>query len=260
VTWPTKWRRRAQLAAYQKLSAERRRRIGEKRALQSFHRAARLSAAYRELLAEAGIEPTRVRSLDDFRRLPLVLDKANTFQRFTLEELCLPGTLDNLAGILTSSGHSGRFAFGLSTRQQVRRATDFIDLGLEQAFGVDRRRSLLINCLPMGVRFASRAATVAEVSVREDMALAIAEKFRSLYEQIILVGDPLFLKRLCDYAEERGIDWSDTRLHLIIGEEVFGEAYRDYLAAHFTIDPDQPETGLIGSSMGVGELGLNLFF
>jgi phenylacetate-CoA ligase len=260
VNWPTKWRRRAQLAAYGKLSAERRQWIGEKRALQNFRRAARLSAAYRRLLAEAGIDPAQVRSIADFRRLPLVLSKDNTFQRFTLEELCLPGALDNLAGILTSSGHSGRFAFGLSTHRQARRAADFIDLGLEQAFGVDRRRSLLINCLPMGVSFPSRAATVAEVSVREDMALAIAEKFRSLYEQIILVGDPLFLKRLCDFAEERGIDWSDTRLHLIIGEEVFGEAYRDYLAAHFAIDPDQPETGLIGSSMGVGELGLNLFF
>ena len=42
--------------------------------------------------------------------------------------------------------------------------------------------------------------TVATVSVREDMAVALVRAFGAYYEQILLVMDPLFAKRLIDYA------------------------------------------------------------
>ncbi|MDO8942447.1 MAG: hypothetical protein Q7U75_04650, partial [Desulfobacterales bacterium] len=168
--------------------------------------------------------------------------------------------ITSLASVLTSSGHgAGGFALGLSTRQQFRNTPRLIDLGLEMAFDIDRRRTLLINCLPMGVTFSSDAVCVANVSVREDMACAIVQQAGNLFEQIILCGDPLFLKRLCDYSEATGVDWSQHRLHVIVGEETFPETFRDYLASVLHIRIDASDGGLIGSSMGVGELGLNLF-
>jgi phenylacetate-CoA ligase len=167
---------------------------------------------------------------------------------------------NNLASVLTSSGHGGGgFALGLSTRKQMRATPFDIDLGLALAFDIDRHRTLLINCLPMGVTFQSDTVCVANVSVREDMACAIVEQAGDLFDQIVLCGDPLFLKRLCDFSEARGIDWSRYRMHAIVGEESFGESFRDYLATTLHIDPDSTDGGMIGSSMGVGELGLNLF-
>src|SRR5690606_21152796 len=189
-----------------------------------------------------------------------VLNKTNTFARFPLDQLCHPGALDNLAGVLTSSGHGARFGYGLTTWSQSRQASDAIDLGLEYAFQTDSRKTLLINTLPMGVRFSSNSVTVAETSVREDMAVALATEFGKFFEQIILVGDPLFLKLVTDYCKERHIEWRQHKVHLIIGEETFGEHFRDYLARHFVLDNDDPSNGLIGSSMGVAELGLNLFY
>lgn len=47
---------------------------------------------------------------------------------------------------------------------------------------------------------------------------------------------------------------------MIVGEEAFGERYRDYLAARLGLDADDPEGGLIGSSLGIGEIGLNLLY
>lgn len=229
-----------------------------RRALAQFRRAAKLPA-YATLLAEAGVDPRSIRHWPDFARLPL-LGKHNTFQRFSLEDLCVPGTLDKLAGVLTSSGQSGKFAFGLTTRRQSRRAPFFIDLALEASFRVDRFKTLLINALPMGVGFASNTVTVAQTSVREDMVLALADKFGPHYEQIILVVDPLFLKRLCDTSRDRGFDWRRFRVHAIIGEETFGEHFRAYVGNILGTDPDHWDGPLLGASMGAGELGLNLFF
>lgn len=234
---------------------------GEKRLLAVFKRAAKHSLAYQTLLAEAGVRLADIRTLGDVLLHAPILNKANTFQRFNVRQLLRDHIVaDDLASVLTSSGHGGNgFALGLSTRQQARNAAWSIDLGLELAFGVDQRRTLLVNCLPMGVTFSSEAVCVANVSVREDMACAVIQQTDELFEQIILCGDPLFLKRLCDYSQEIGLDWRRYRMHVILGEETFPETFRDYLAQVLGNNPDSLESGLIGSSMGVGELGLNLF-
>jgi phenylacetate-CoA ligase len=235
--------------------------LGEKKLLNTFRRAAQRSPAYRQLLQDAGVQAGSVLSPADFARLCPLLEKSNTFHRFPLDQLLVSDVKPaQLASVLTSSGHGkSGFALGLSTRAQYQSTPFLIDLGLDIAFDVDRRRTLLINCLPMGVTFQSAAVCVANVSVREDMACAIVEQAGSLFEQIVLCGDPLFLKRLCDYAGERGIDWSRHRVNVIIGEETFTESFRDYLAGCLQIQNGRADGGWIGSSMGVGELGLNLF-
>lgn len=230
-----------------------------KRAVGVFKKAARVIPAYRTLLNECGVDPKAINSWEDFQKLP-VTGKHNTFQRFNLEELCRPGVLDKLAGVLTSSGQSGNFAFGLTTRKQAKSANFMIDLGLEATFEVDRYKTLLLNALPMGVGFTSNAVTVAETSVREDMVLALADKFGPYFEQIILVTDPVFLKLLCDTSRDRGFDWKRFRVHAVIGEETIGENFRSYIGNVLGTDPDDYYGPILGASMGAGELGLNLFF
>ena len=84
------------------------------------------------------------------------------------------------------------------------------------------------------------------------MACAIVKQAGDLFEQIVLCGDPLFLKKLCDYSQDIGLDWRRYRLNAIVGEETFTESFRDYLASVLGIDPDDPGSGLIGSSMPYG--------
>lgn len=254
--------RRILLAMLRRQSPERLLAAGLRRLPAQVKHAARVSPAYRLLLGEAGLD-----TLPDvpasvlLERLP-VLEKADVFERFSIRELLdrrlAPG---DLGGVLTSSGHGGSsFAFGLSTHRQLRGSARLIDLGLEQAIGIDRRSTLLINCLPMGVFFTSNTVCVANVSVREDMALAILRQAGPLFDQSILCVDPLFCKRLLDHADAENHDWGRLPTHAIIGEETFAEEFRDYLAARLQVDPDAPCAPLLGSSMGVGELGLNLFF
>lgn len=222
--------------------------------------AARHSRAYRILLQEHGISPASLPALTDLSVLP-VLTKANTFERFTLAHLARPLPVETLADVLTSSGRSGRsFGFRLTARGQHETSWFDIDLGLQDVFHVDQRPTLLVNCLPMGVVFRSRAVAVANVSVREDMACSILRDVGPHFQQTLLCTDPLFIRQLLDEARATGVDWTALNTSVIIGEEVLVEAQRDYIAARMGIDPDRDPHRLIGSSFGVGELGLNLLF
>jgi phenylacetate-CoA ligase len=226
----------------------------------AFQRAASCVPAYRRLLQEHGVDPASIVDYESFTARCPILTKANTFEQFPIDQLCAEGAIGDLASVLTSSGHGGRFSFGLSTRRQQAEAAAMIDAALDAAFEIGRRRTLIINCLPMGVGFSSAAATVATTSVREDMATALVTTFGSHYEQMVIVADPLFLRRLIDYAHERGVDWRRHRLGVVIGEEIFGEHFRSYVAGKLGLDLERQVGSSIMSSFGVGELGLHLCF
>ncbi len=232
----------------------------EARLIGEFRRAAAGVPAYRVLLEEHRVRVEEVRDLASFSRWCPLLSKKNTFSRFPLDQLSIGGALLDVADVLTSSGHGGRFSFGVISRSQASASAELIDRAFDDAFGVASRRTLAINCLPMGVIFSSHLMTVATTSVREDMAVALVEAFGHHYDQIVLVGDPLFMKRLADHAGERGLDWSRYRVNAIIGEDVFGEHFRGYLAKCLGLSLDKPGLGYIMSSFGVGELGLHLCY
>lgn len=225
-----------------------------------FHQVASTYPWYRTLLDERGVSPDAVRSVDDFVRLCPPLGKHNTFARFPIHELAAATPLTGLAGVLTSSGHGGQFSFGLISRAEQASGGAAIDAALDAAFEVCSRPTLAVNCLPMGVTFASERMTVATTSVREDMALALVETFGPAFAQVLLVADPLFLKRLVDYAAGRLFDWRRYRVQVVVGEEVFGEHFRRYMSSRLGLgSAEHPDTYLM-SSFGVGELGLHLLF
>lgn len=233
--------------------------VATERLLAAFQRASAVPG-YRLLLDEGGVDPSAIVDVDSFTARCPILTKSNTFARFPIDQLCVAGTMNDLADVLTSSGHSGRFSFGLSTRQQHADTGDLLDRAFDEAFEVKTRRTLAINCLPMGVTFSSKAMTVATTSVREDMAVALLKTFGQHYDQVLITIDPLFVRRLLDCADEQGVDWSRHRVRLVLGEELFGERFRSYLAARLGLNLDGADAGSIISSFGVGELGLHLCY
>jgi phenylacetate-CoA ligase len=230
----------------------------EKLVLEAFHRAAPRVPAYRTLLAEAKIETNSIRTISDFERLP-VLEKATTFQRFDISQLCLDGQLGRLGTVLTSSGHSGIFAFGLTAAEDVAFASAWIDELLDVLFSVRSKPTLLINCLPMGVKVPTLACTLAETSVRPDMVIGLVEEFAHHFTQIILVGEAAFIKNTLELGQRAGIEWSRLMVQVIVGEEPLAENARKYIESILGVDSREASHGMVASSMGVAELGLNLF-
>jgi phenylacetate-CoA ligase len=228
--------------------------------LTEFHRAAMYVPAYGVLLREHGVRAVDVQDVGTFSRVCPVLSKVNTFDRFTLPELTVGGRLQDVGEVLTSSGHGGRFSFGVISRAEAAASASFVDAGLDAAFDVKSKKTLAINCLPMGVAVSSHCMTVATTSVREDMAVALVKTFGADYDQIVLIGDPLFMKRLTDHAREQSVDWSRHHVGVVVGEETFGEHFRAYIGSCLGLEPDRPGGGHIMSSFGAAELGLNLCF
>jgi len=234
----------------------------EEAVLSAFRSAAEDVPAYKRILAAAGVRPGDVRSLDDFQTRVPILDKARTFGEFPVAELCRGGRLGEPASVLTSSGHSREFAFGLYPPAGANAEIEQTDCALDKLFQVRSRRTLLVNCLPMGVRVPTRACTVGDTSVRPDMATALVRQFGPEYEQIILVGETAFIKHVLELGLRDGVNWRELLVHVIAGEELLAENARKYLEGILGIESARGglETGMIGSSMGVAEIGLNLFF
>lgn len=228
--------------------------------LAEFGRAAMFVPAYATLLDEHGVRSSDVWNVETFSRVCPLLSKVNTFDRFPLPDLCVGGRLQDVGGVLTSSGHGGRFSFGVVSRTEAAASAGFVDAALDAAFGVRSRKTLVINCLPMGVVVPSDVTTVATTSVREDMAVSLVKTFASDYDQLVLIGDPLFMKRLTDHAAEQLVDWRRYRVHAVIGEETFGENFRAYIGDALGLKPGRPGSGHIISSFGVAELGLHLCY
>ena len=227
-------------------------------ALEAFRRAAGSVPAYRTILNEARVNVASIQTANDFSTLP-VLEKAGTFQRFGIAELCRDGQFGRLGSVLTSSGHSGIFAFGLNDLESTAATAAWIDDLLDFLFEVRSKPTLLINCLPMGVKVPSQACTLAETSVRPDMAVGLVKALGSHFSQIILIGDAAFLKNLLESGRRSGVDWTAMRVHVIAGEEPLAENARRYLGDLLGTDGTEPDKGIIASSMGVAEVGLNLF-
>jgi len=234
--------------------------IFQNKTLAAFRRAAAEVPAYQKILRHHNVDPAQIRSLDDFSRSVPILDKKSTFGSFPVKELCRHGNIIHPAGVLTSSGHSGQFAFGIYSAKSANSETAQLDRAMNYFIQTKTKPTLLINCLPMGVQVPTRLCTVGQVSVRPDMAIALIRQFASSYEQIALIGETAFIKLVLELGIKSGIDWKSLRVHIFLGEEPLAENARLYFEFLLGIDENAPDKSLILSSMGVAELGLNLFF
>lgn len=232
---------------------------GERRLLQTFHRAASLVPAYRELLRAGGVDASAVRSVRDFAEMVPVVDKETVFVRNRLRDLCIGGSLDGLASFHCSSGHSGVFSFGVETWRELVASARQLEFSLDLAFNVLRRKTLIINCLPMGVKVRTCTVPVADTSVRSDVVLALIEKLSDDFEQFILIGESLFLKKVLEDGIDRGTPWRDLLIHVVTGGEYIAESMRSYFAGIVGFDFSDPSKGSMLVSMGLSELGLSLF-
>ena len=167
----------------------------------------------------------------------------------------------DLAEVLTSSGHGGRFSFGLSTRRQK-----------ADASGHDRlrpRRGIFDLAAPYACHQLSadgRGILVRDGNGGDDQRARGHGHGAGEHVRGALRPDRPRDRSACSCAacsttgSERGVNWRKYRLGVVIGEEIFGEHFRSYVACKLGLDVDEPDGGYIMSSFGVGELGLHLCF
>ncbi len=234
-------------------------RMGEDAVLEAFRLAAEQVPGYHDLLNRRGVVPAHVKDLPSFKALVPVVDKEQIFVPYGMAALCRGGTLDRVKSILPSSGHSGIFAFSVNTPTNIENTAKMVDLALEYCLGVSKRKGFVVNTYPMGVNIHTGLPT-ANAGVNVDIALALVKTFAQKFEQLILIGQPLFIKRLIEEGLEQGVDWAALRTTVATGGEGASESWRTYVSHRIGLtDPDRPQGRLVAASLGVGELDLNLF-
>jgi phenylacetate-CoA ligase len=121
----------------------------EAKLLELFRGAARDVPAYRRFLADRGVEPASVSSLEEFRRLPLTT-KDNYYRPNPLPELCRHGALDACDMVALSSGCTGEPAvWPRFVSDELGSAARFEQV-LAGAFQAHERRTLAVICFALG--------------------------------------------------------------------------------------------------------------
>jgi len=216
---------------------------GEQRALALFHAAAEHVPAYKDFLKKHGIQPDKIKTIEDFKKLPLI-DKENYLRAYPLEKLCWYGELSSTQMISVSSGSSGKPFFW--PRGQILDAETALEheLFLASFFELDKKSTLFIVCFAMGMYVAGPVTmrsvlhlgekgypvTVVTPGYSPDDVLNIIPGIADKYDQVVLAGYPPYIKEILDQGIDRGIKWKNIRLRFLLAGEGFNESWRTYVA------------------------------
>lgn len=211
----------------------------ERRALALFAAVAASVPAYQAFLAEHGIDPAQVRSIDDFRALPL-LTKDNYLRRHPLAQLCRGGQLSGCDMIAVSSGSTGEPTFWpRSVADEFAVATRFEQV-FHDSFAADQRTTLAVVCFALGTwvggmytasccrHLAAKGYPITVITPGSDVEeiLRVITALGREFEQVVLLGYPPFLKGVVDIGLARGVPWPEYHVKLVLAGEVFSEEWR----------------------------------
>lgn len=237
-------------------------------ALSVFRSSAANVPAYTKFLASRGINPERIKSVEDFQSLPLT-DKANYMRVYPLPERCKGGSLTACDRLAVSSGSTGLSTFW------PRAMVDELDVALRfeqvfrQAFQAHERDTLAVVCFPMGnwvggVFTASCCwhlaqkgypLTVATPGNKVDEILRVVRDLSPYFQQTVLLGYPPFVKDVVDNGKAQGMDWGAHAIRFVFAGEVFSEEWRALMLDRVgTSSPCHGSASLYGTADG-GVLG-----
>lgn len=226
----------------------------ERAALRSFRRAALASRGYRAHLERLGVDHREVARLSE---VPYT-DKRSVFGD-DLEMWLDGGRVADAAELLTSSGQTGQFSVGVTSRSERRAQERAMDAVVRSLGGGEDSSTLLINCLPMGIAVPTRLATVATPSVHLEMAVEILVRAGARFDRVVIAAEPLFLKELAETAlRAHGPAFGERVVACFVGGEWVAESWRRYVSELFGFSAvPGPRVGVM-VSMGAAEVGVHV--
>ncbi len=211
----------------------------EQQALALFASVATTVPAYRALLAEHGVDPAAVRTVEDFRALPL-LTKDNYLRRHRMAQRCRGGELVGCDMVAVSSGSTGEPTFWpRSVADEFAVATRFEQVFYD-SFDAAQRSTLAVVCFALGTwvggmytasccrHLATKGYPITVITPGSNVEeiLRVVTALGPQFEQVVLLGYPPFLKGVIDTGRARGVPWPDYRIKLVLAGEVFSEEWR----------------------------------
>lgn len=221
---------------------------GEQRALKIFYSAATRVPAYKDFLKRHKLRPETIRTIKEFQSVPIT-DKKNYVQAYPLEKRCFDGDLTKTNIIAVSSGTTGEPTFWPRGGFQDFEAAVVHELFYRFHFSIDKYSTLLVIGFPFGMYVSGVATlqpsslvaakgydlTIASVGNNKSDILRVVQNVQKHYEQVVLVGHPLFIKDVIETGKRMGISWDKKRLHAMFCSQGFSEKWRRYVLSQANV-------------------------
>lgn len=214
----------------------------EEAVLKLFHEAADRVPAYKDFLHVSGVNPKTVKTIADFKQLPII-DKKNYLTKYPLPQLCWDGTLQHSKIISVSSGSTGEPFFWPRGDWQDREGVDLHLRLYKDIFNADHKSTLVVICFSMGTWIAGSYTTTSTFGtvnqgmkinlvtpgIEKEEAVKAIKYLGASYDQIIIAGYPPFTKDILDEGRAQGIKWSRLNVKFMWAGESFSEEWRDFV-------------------------------
>lgn len=240
----------------------------EAEAVALFHETARSVPAYGAFLKEHGVDSAAIRSIQDFRRLPLVT-KDNYLRRFPLSALTRGGHLEACDMVALSSGSTGEPSlWPRALTDELAVAVRFEQV-FHDSFAADTRPTLAVVCFALGTwvggmftaaccrHLAAKGypITVVTPGSNRDEILRTVGALAPQFSQTVLLGYPPFLKDVIDHGNSDGIEWGSLDIGLVTAGEVFSEEWRSLICERAGIADPRYRTASLYGTADAGVLG-----
>ncbi|WP_036476620.1 phenylacetate--CoA ligase family protein [Myxosarcina sp. GI1] len=236
--------------------------------LSLFHDVAKSVPAYQSFLAERAIDPDSIQTIEDFQTLPLIT-KENYLQRHSLPDLCRQGKIEDCDAIAVSSGSTGKPTFWPRFfTDELQIATRFEQIFYD-SFAADRGRTLAVICFTLGTwvggmytasccrYLASKGYPVTVITPGNNKAeiLRVVGEIGNNFDRVVLLGYPPFLKDVIDTGINRGIEWQQYQIKLVMAGEVFSEEWRDLVGQRIGSQNPYYDSASLYGTADAGVLG-----
>jgi phenylacetate-CoA ligase len=218
--------------------------------------------AYQRFLGVHGIDPTSVRTVEDFQRLPLTT-KDNYQRVYSLPDLCRDGRLDGCDMIAVSSGSSGTPTVWPRSLADELHVAERFEQVFRDGFEATDVSTLAVVCFPLGTwvgglfttacvrHLAAKGYRITTVAPGNNKAeiLRVIPSLAPHFDQVVLLGYPPFVKDVVDSGE-----WG-WPVKMVFAGEVFSEEWRTLVASRAgVVDPVRGMASLYGTA-DAGVLG-----
>lgn len=212
---------------------------GFSNALKTFKSAAKQIPAYGKFLRAHKVDASRINSLQDFSRVP-IMEKNNYLYKFPSKELFSAGKFPPM--IYASSGSSGKPTFWYRGDEQEEWGARLHGNIFTDVLGINKKEStLVVICFSMGVWVAGNYTlavcrklssdgfdlTAVTPGIEREDIFSILKNIAPDFDNVILAGYPPFLMDIVCEAKEKGINFKSAKYFGLTAGDKFSESWRN---------------------------------
>ncbi len=224
--------------------------MGEKTALSVYCETQNAIKAYDDFVKSHNIDPSSIKSISDFKNLPLV-DKYNYIQKYGFNEVNISQAGDHLYGFALSSGTTDEPTIWPRYFKYEEFLPSVCDNYFSLYWQINKKSTLVINAIALGpwnAGFTMHAAlrpltqkynfTLSDNGADLESIIFTIKRLGQYYDQIVIFSYTTFARTILERLEQEDIDIRKLNLKLFVGGEGHTVEWSQYINKVLTGNKD----------------------